>query len=568
MLTVGITKELSMRYKNLNKTILTGALFSLISLSTGQSLAQEVFDTESDDVLSVLPSSPEAQVEDDIIPVSSEALIAPQNKKVVSEPKKEAPVQEDFVSDDFLKATQEKEVKPAEVPATAANTNAPKETNVILEQEGIKAPVQADLLPMEDDFEIDFGNEGDVIPSKAEPSKLQNTPQGSAQAPKAGPKNAPKVKQPVVHARPNVRGIQNNDTSKELNFGEAILVQTNNDLFSQMSDIEKQTTLLTLELKKEKIKNEIEAAKAIREKAAFEKQASEEAKKRAQIEWEKEQESKVILAEAELKQKEIELEKLKQRKALTAYMNSMLEQKQSWVMENAKLYDEIKSLKDKNKEMRQTYQKSLNDISSKMVGLMQSAETAQKDHDRAIVSLTAQNTQLKKRIEATEKAAQASDGNPFATAGANVGGKVQTSADSLIAPMSVASEYAIVEILGKGDTLTVKLMNKDGETFVAKRGTVLQTGHMVEEITPKFVRFSRNGLEDFLYTSSTPMEVEQDSLSGGDKSTAIDPKKSSAAKAAIIPLIKEIQKNTEDDESFNIISESSLPSLGTTMFIK
>ena len=557
-----------MRYKNLNKTILTGALFSLISLSTGQSLAQEVFDTESDDVLSVLPSSPEAQVEDDIIPVSSEALIAPQNKEVVSEPKKEAPVQEDFVPDDFLKAPQEKEVKPAEVPATAANTNAPKETNVILEQEGIKAPIQADLLPMEDDFEIDFGNEGDVIPSKAEPSKLQNTPQESAQAPKAGPKNAPKVNQPVVHARPNVRGIQKNDVSKELNFGEAILVQTNNDLFSQMSDIEKQTTLLTLELKKEKIKNEIEAAKAIREKAAFEKQASEEAKKRAQIEWEKEQESKVILAEAELKQKEIELEKLKQRKALTAYMNSMLEQKQSWVVENAKLYDEIKSLKDKNKEMRQTYQKSLNDISSKMVGLMQSAETAQKDHDRAIVSLTAQNTQLKKRIEATEKAAQASDGNPFATAGANVGGKVQTSADSLIAPMSVASEYAIVEILGKGDTLTVKLMNKDGETFIAKRGTVLQTGHMVEEITPKFVRFSRNGLEDFLYTSSTPMEVEQNSLSGGDKSTATDPKKSSATKAEIIPLIKEIQKNTEDDGSFNIISESSLPSLGTTMFIK
>ncbi len=555
-----------MRYKISNKTILTSALVSLISLSTQQALAQEVFDTESDDVLGVLPNAPAEAVEDDIIPVSGEALIAPQ-KEVTSEvktkEKDKSQDKQDFISNDLFEKPQTQEA-----PADPKEPTAPIQANVNTEK--VEAPVKADLLPSDDDFEIDFDDEAPVVAVENKVIEPQNEPKKPIHAPRVAPraKTAPNAPKREIPARPSMPAAQNQEITPELTFGEAILVKTNNDLFTQMSDIEKQTTLLTLELKKEKIKNEIEAAKAVREKALFEKQATEEAKKRAQIEWEKEQEAKVFRAQAELKQKEIELEKIKQRKALTAYMNTMLEQKQSWVNENAKLYDEMKSLKEKNATMRQTYQKGLGEISNKMTDLMQSAETAQKDHDRAIVSLTAQNTQLKKRIEATEKAFQSADGNPFAAgaiaSGVGPNGKLQTSADSLIAPISVATEYAIVEIIGKGDILTVKLMNKDGETFVAKQGTVLQTGHMVEEITPRFVRFSRNGLEDFLYTSANAMEVEQTSLSGTDKAVANAQK---AVKEPVIPLIQEPKKQ-EEDNSLNIITESSLPSLGSTMFIK
>ena len=49
-------------------------------------------------------------------------------------------------------------------------------------------------------------------------------------------------------------------------LGNSVLSQMDSDLFSQMSEIEKSTTLLTLELRREKIRNEIEAQKAIRQK--------------------------------------------------------------------------------------------------------------------------------------------------------------------------------------------------------------------------------------------------------------------------------------------------------------
>lgn len=540
-----------MRYKILNKTILTSALVSLICFSAGSGLAQEVFDTESDDVLGFLPAD---GTEDDLIPVSGEVLITPQSGEVLDSQAKE--------NASVPPASNDTATTVAPAPETAS-------ADVVL-GEKLEAPIKADLLPMDDDFEIDFGDQADFVPAKQEPVQPQNELKKPVEVVKSDsvPQASPSPQKPVPATRPNIKQAETEGVAQDLTFGDVILAQTNDDLFNQMSDIEKQTTLLTLELKKEKIKNEIEAAKAVREKALFEKQASEEAQKRAQIEWEKEQEAKVIQAQAELKQKEIELEKLQQRKALTAYMNTMLEQKQSWVDENAKLYDEIKSLKNKNTEMRQSYQKGLNDISAKMVDLTQSAETAQKDHDRAIVSLTAQNTQLKKRIETAIQTNQAHDGNGNPFANGNRDGKVQTSADSLIAPVSVASEYAIVEILGQNDVLTVRLMNKDGDIFVAKKGTVLQSGHMVEEITPKFVRFSRNGLEDFLYTSGSPMEVEQSSLSNEDK-TSETKKKISSAKAPVIPLIQGPQNKVEsEDDDFNIVTETSLPSLGSTMFIK
>lgn len=556
-----------MHYKILNKTILTSALVSLISLSAEQGLAQEVFDTESDDVLGTIADAPAIKApvspaEDDIIPVANNALIVPQPNqepvqkavKVVSEVKEEAV--------DIQKPAEnpQKPVVLLEDVTASDNTDSKKET-VILEEETLKAPTEADLLPKEDDFEINFDERKDVVPAEAKVNQPRKEPQ--RQMPNRP--NMPRptgIQNPAQNIPARTPQQEARKVSPELTFGEAILVQTNDDLFSQMSDIEKQTTLLTLELKKEKIKNEIEAAKAVRAKAEFDKQASEEAKKRAQIEWEKEQEAKVLRAEAELRQKEIELEKLQQRKALTAYMNSMLEQKQTWVNENAKLYDEIKSLKNKNNELRQTYQKSLGKISAQTSDLIQSAQTASQNHDRTIVSLTAQNTQLKKRIEASEKASQSTNGNPFAGVGSD--GKIQTSADALIAPISVSSEYGIVEILGKEDKLTVKLMNKEGETFIAKKGTVLQTGHMVEEITPKFIRFSRNGLEDFLYTSSMAMEVEQGSISSNTQKN----EGTSNGKSPVIPLIQKQETQKQEEDTYNIISESSLPSLGSTMFIK
>ena len=274
----------------------------------------------------------------------------------------------------------------------------------------------------------------------------------------------------------------------------------------------------------------------------------EEAKARQQAEWEKEQEVKVIKAQEELKQKEIELEKLKQRKALTAYMNSMLEQKQSWITENAKLYDEIKTLKETNTNLRTSYKRDLEGVSEQSDQVLKNAEIAKGNYDRTVASLTAQNAQLKKRIEADELAAKNGNANPFSGA-KQEGNDISTPADALIKPINVAKEYAIMEITGKGDNLMVKLINKEGDSFMAKTGTVLATGHMVEEITPTYVQFDRNGLKDFLYTSTTALSTEPNKIMEGG------PAPMDESEFLVRPRA-------------NLISDDEMPSVGDSMFVK
>ena len=320
-------------------------------------------------------------------------------------------------------------------------------------------------------------------------------------------------------------------------FANSILSKVDNDLFSQMSDIEKQTTLLTLELRREKIRSEIDAVKAQRARAEQEKIAAEEEKKRKELEWKQEQEAKILKEKQLLKEKEIELEKLKQRKALVSYMNKMLEDKQSWINENAELLKKLKEVEKARNEMADKFKEKLDNLTTLSNNFIQSANSAKSNHDRTIASLTAQNLQLKKRIEA--QTAQNTQ-NPF---GPNVNNASQ---DGSV--VEVAKEYAILDISGKGDNLVAKLINKDGDSFSTRKGTVLQTGHVVEEITPSYIKFNINGFKQFLYLVDT---VEPEKL-GYDNY-----KKSK--KAPVAP--------TKPEKS-NIGNSSSAPTLGAGMFVK
>jgi len=367
--------------------------------------------------------------------------------------------------------------------------------------------------------------------------------------------------------------------------------------------------LLTLELKREKIRNEVEAAKAVRERAEQEKLAAEEAKKRQEIEWQKEQEAKVIREQIALKEKEIEFEKLKQRKALTAYMNAMLAQKQAWIEESSKLYNEIEELTEKNKTVRQSYKNDLTDISKQSAQLLDDVKVAKNNHDRIVSSLTAQNAQLRKRIEANEEAAKRGGKGVSAS---NENGDLSSSADDLIRPINISKEYAIMEIIGQGDELLVKLINKEGDSFMAKIGTVLQTGHMVEEIRPNYVQFDRNGLKDFLYVSTSTLNAEPNNAesiagkstgepAGNNQLTVFNPSPVQQAQPTrdrvttnqVVeesPVVKrdQPQKNVSksshvsvrnaqpatqqesarSSSSRSIVGEKSMPSLGSSMFVK
>lgn len=558
-----------MSYKLLNKTAFSSALIALICLSNHQSLAQELFDeADTASTQKVLheesvtePASDDIsfEIEDDIIPLDEEELfVAPtQGEPVASKEITEEPASEDADAPqertDTDQQIQDKtdtavvsEIKENNKKEEAKEV-APKQENKDINQkkETIKSPdetVEDDFI---DNFEIDFND--DSAETETEDLFEQVPEQVQKTSTSEPAQNKPALK--TTEAR-RVKGKDLSDKNQAeggLKFGDAILVQTNNDLFNQMSDIEKQTTLLSLELKRERIRNEVEAAKAVREKAESEKRAQEEAKKRQEAEWKNQQALNMVKAQEELKQKEIELEKVKQRKALTAYMNSMLEQKQLWIAENGKLYDEINKLKETNSSLRASYKNDLNAVQEESAKILNSADTARNNYERAVASLTAQNAQLRKRIETMEKASKA-DANPFANKSKG-NNQISTSADALIRPVNISKEYAIMEITGQGDELFVKLINKEGDSFVAKTGTILNTGHMIEEITPNYVQFDRNGLKDFLYTASSALSSEPNKLSDDEKAPSE-------------------RENMLARPRTTLISDDSLPSVGNSMFVK
>ncbi len=595
-----------MYYKILNKALLTSAMVTAICAVTSQVNAQKV--TFQDDSVDISLPAPDVlktptDFEDDFIPLDSHGLIEPEQAvKVASK------TADDTVK--AVKNEAENVVNDAKNIADQAKSALNVAKNGVVNEvatisKSVNAPEQApkpknvlDVPPFDDDFVNDalpMPNEDPIARGKKMMDQKATDQRARDQrAPAANPASDPSQKRsPQNNATPNNRPDQHNpnvanmpnqnrpqaqrpdiqgmapngsfapNQNKQIQsnaqvaptltaqqqspqFGDSILAQTNNELFNQMSDIEKQTTLLTLELKREKIRNEVEAAKAVREQAEREKQAMEEAKQRQQEEWKKDQEAKVIREQTALKQKEIELEKVKQRKALTAYMNSMLEQKQLWIDETGKLREEIENLKQENKEIRSAYKQDLANITEGTKQILADAETAKNNHDRIVASLTAQNTQLKKRIEADAEAAR-NGGRVVSANGENVADGSGSVADSLITPINIAKEYAIMDITGKGEDLLVKLINKAGDSFTAKVGTVLQTGHMVEEIKPNYVQFDRNGLKDFLYISSSTMETEPGDNNGASLNG---------------------QTTQATPPSVNLVSEGTLPSISDGMFVK
>lgn len=557
-----------MSYKLLNKTAFSSALLALICLSGNQSFAQELFNQEDiasaqkvlDEKNVAEPAADDIsfEIEDDIIPLDEDELftIPTQEEPVISKedpaPKEEVTpqvqdntvdeIQDKTDSNDALKTKKDEQKgidEEADIKKDKEDDKQKKET--------IKSPDETVEDDFADNFEIDF-NDNDANAENETEDLFEQIPEVEKEAlPAEDIQNKPALKTTEVRRLKGKNLSDKGQPESGLKFGDSILVQTNNDLFNQMSDIEKQTTLLSLELKRERIRNEVEAAKAVREKAEYEKRSQEEAKKRQEAEWKNQQALNMVKAQEELKQKEIELEKVKQRKALTAYMNSMLEQKQLWIAENGKLYDEIKKLKETNSALRASYKNDLNAVQAESSKILNSADTARNNYERAVASLTAQNAQLRKRIETMEKASKA-DANPFANKSKS-NNQISTSADALIRPVNISKEYAIMEITGQGDELFVKLINKEGDSFVAKTGTILNTGHMIEEITPNYVQFDRNGLKDFLYTATSALSSEPSKLTEEEEASSA-------------------RENTVTRPRTTLISDDSLPSVGNSMFVK
>lgn len=285
-------------------------------------------------------------------------------------------------------------------------------------------------------------------------------------------------------------------------FGNTILSKVDNTLFNQMSEIEKQTTILNLEFKREEVKSRIEALRMQRLKA----QQEEEARKREEEQRIKEQEAerqiRIAEAEAKAKQKEIELEKVRQQKVLNEYMNEMLKMNQKWIEKNAELQKKVETLRNERKSLISDFETKLSEVKKANAANMKKAENAKVTHERIIASFTQQLDVLRKTISDNETMInqlknRGSADNPFAD-----GADIDENA------VDMSDEYAIMDITGKGNTIVAKIVSKDGTTFIVHKGSMLKGGEIVTAITDTYVAFNNKGVKSYLYTGGTVREYE------------------------------------------------------------
>lgn len=407
----------------------------------------------------------------------------------------------------------------------------PGEGGLITPNEPTMVSAQSDVIPMEventgGEISMNFDDSGSSLDMQIESTPAEIP---VAQQPEPLPSGGALlgVSVPTGVTDPNVASV------------------VNNELFTRMSDLEKQTTLLNLELKKERVANEIAAVKAQRQKAKEEEDAKREEKERERIEWQNEQDRLMVEEQRKLKEVEIAMEKLRQEKVVKAYKETMLASTQKWIKKNSEIYAEMAKKDKEIKDLIADQKNKLSVIQQKAEETKTKAEAARINHDKKVANLESQISILKTRLEAEiEKAKKAkisvtAKKNPFA------GG---SAASGSVAPEKVklSREYAIMEISGQGEDLTAKLINEDGDVFMAKVGTTLRNGYTIDEITQTFLGAVKDNDKDYLYFSAggvldreplppaVTIKETSDSKNSGSGSSA---RRGGAAKTSGIPSL-------------------------------
>ena len=337
-----------------------------------------------------------------------------------------------------------------------------------------------------------------------------------------------------------------------------------NELFSRMSDLERQTTLLNLELKKEKLANEVEAVKAQRRRALAEERARIEEEERKKQEWQNEQDRLMVEEQRKLKEVEMAMEKLRQEKIVKAYKETMLVSTQKWIKKNAEIYEEIAKKDGIIKNLLKESADRLGNLLQKAEDTKTKAEAAKINYDKKIANLEGQIAILKTRLEAEiEKAARLAAGgslrkNPFA--GDDVSGAV------IPEKVRLSREYAIMEITGKGNDLSAKLITIDGDVFMVKVGTTLRNGYTVDEITKTFLSAVKDDDKDYLYFSAGGI-LDREPV----KPIAVTESSGAAAafaKPTVVSRTPTSLPSSDSAASKAPVTTKGVPSLGKGMIVK
>lgn len=331
--------------------------------------------------------------------------------------------------------------------------------------------------------------------------ELKDSPKDKAQSPDNTTENAASGgENNAENEAPNVEAPK----SPLESFGNSILSKVDNSLFNKMSTIEKQTTLLRLEYKREELKNKVAALRTARLRAMEEeverRRAYEEKLKNAEAE----RQAKILEEQRKLKEREMELEKLRQAKVLNDYMNEMLMMNQKWVEKNAKLQNRIHELEDERVELINDFKGKIDSFKTILEKTQKHVNLAVKEHFVTINTLRNKISELEQVIADKEeqiRALKVAAENPFGD-GTSQGGPSQADID-------LSQQYAIMDITGQGDEIVAKLVTPDGKTFTVHKGSMLKGGEVVSAITDTYISFdNRGGAKSYLYTGGSIREYE------------------------------------------------------------
>lgn len=303
------------------------------------------------------------------------------------------------------------------------------------------------------------------------------------------------------------------------------------NVFEHMSDIEKRTAILNLELRREKLQDEIEAVKYKRREALAKEKQKEEDQRLKNLAAEKEIERKLVEEQANLRELDLKFEKLRQEKVLGAYKNKMLQETQKWIEHDGAFYKQINDLRESQKVMAEDMKKKMSEIKDKTALARQEFVKKVTDYEKRIEDKDSQIAILRTRVTNLERERDESKKNPFAgfdkeqlaaAAGIDISvldavtkaqsmqnGSMSITGDEPI-ETDLTKMYGVTEIRGKGDELIAKLINHTGTSFYVKKGTILQSGHVVAKITTTYVMAEKNGDKQYLYFSAggiLPTEV-------------------------------------------------------------
>ena len=266
-------------------------------------------------------------------------------------------------------------------------------------------------------------------------------------------------------------------------------------------------------------------------------------------ELENERKAKIIQEQQKLKEKEIELEKIRQAKVLNDYMNEMLLNNQKWIEKNAALQNKVKELEEGRLQLLSNFENMLHALQKKIGTVHRKANEAVFTHNSVVKALNSQINNLNASItENQNQIRQMEDdkNNPF-----SVSDSLGLDEDAI----DMSQEYAIMDITGKGKDIIAKIVSKDGTTFMVHKGSMLKGGEVVTAITDHYIAFDNKGIKSFLYTGGTVLDFEP---TKSFNSSAESDNENVSVKSAKLSSDKKDSKNDSDKKTKSISSRNGM----------